>query len=91
MHYESYIYVCTFKFEIRVTMFIFSDSSVNSLFDFNCHKCKKQYKYRSNLLAHLKYECGVQPMFKCNTCGRFFTQKQNLKRHNITVHNLLIY
>lgn len=72
-------------------MFIFSDLSVNDLFNFHCPKCEKQYKYRSNLLAHLKYECGVKPMFRCKTCGRPFTQKQNLKRHNITVHKLLPY
>lgn len=79
------------NFAIQVTMFIFSDLSVNNLYNFNCLRCKKQYKYRSNLLAHIKYECGVQPMFRCNTCGRSFTQKQNLKRHKIIVHKLLTF
>jgi len=70
--------------------FFFLDGYAKTSIHFDCPKCEKQYKRRSNLMFHLKYECGVEPKFKCVTCSRQFKQKQSLKRHNIMIHKLLI-
>nr|CAH7735826.1 unnamed protein product [Callosobruchus chinensis] len=55
---------------------------------YRCQKCPKVYKYRSNLLRHLRFECGVLPQFVCKLCGRYFTQKSSLKSHVAYIHGL---
>ncbi|XP_060535630.1 zinc finger protein 11-like [Cylas formicarius] len=51
-----------------------------------CPKCHKTYKYKWNLLRHLKYECGIPPQFTCRLCHKTFTHKSSLKVHVACVH-----
>lgn len=54
---------------------------------YDCPKdCGRYYQNKYSLKNHLKYECGVEKMFRCSDCGRAFNQKGNLKTHVITVH-----
>lgn len=43
--------------------------------------CGSHYKSKSGLYNHLKYECGVDPQFKCNFCGKTFARHSNMRRH----------
>nr|CAI5865362.1 unnamed protein product [Callosobruchus analis] len=59
-------------------------------FTYPCQKCRKVYKYRSNLLRHLRFECGVLPQFVCKLCGKYFTQKSSLKSHVAYIHGFYL-
>ncbi|CAI6368651.1 unnamed protein product [Macrosiphum euphorbiae] len=43
--------------------------------------CGSHYKSKSGLYNHLKYECGIDPQFKCNYCGKSFARHSNMRRH----------
>jgi hypothetical protein len=48
-----------------------------------CSVCKKFYSSKGALQRHKRYECGVEPRFKCELCSRRFTHNFNLKHHLI--------
>lgn len=48
-----------------------------------CSDCYKLYSSKGALRRHKRYECGVEPRFKCNLCSRRFTHNFNLKSHLI--------
>lgn len=59
---------------------------------YNCpNNCGRCYRSKYSLKNHLKYECGVERKFKCQECGRAFTQKGNLKTHVITIHKKIFF
>ncbi|XP_074112963.1 zinc finger Y-chromosomal protein 2-like [Cotesia typhae] len=41
----------------------------------SCPKCHKVYKYSRNFQRHLKFECGLNPGFKCPYC--YYCTKQS--------------
>lgn len=43
--------------------------------------CGSHYKSKSGLYNHLKYECGIDPQFKCKYCGKTFARHSNMRRH----------
>ncbi|KAF2888215.1 hypothetical protein ILUMI_17958 [Ignelater luminosus] len=53
-----------------------------------CMNCQRKYKYKGNLQAHLKHECGKEPRFVCdiNNCDYRTKKKSDLKRHQILRH-----
>jgi len=51
--------------------------------------CGRGYSWKHNLVAHLKFECGVHPQFKCLHCLKSFSQKSNLKTHLLHMHSVL--
>lgn len=51
--------------------------------------CGRSYKRKYHLNTHLKYECGVDPKFKCPYCSRLSHQKSNLKTHIVSVHKVV--
>ncbi|RZF39416.1 hypothetical protein LSTR_LSTR000937 [Laodelphax striatellus] len=53
---------------------------------FTCDRCGKVYKYKYNLTAHQKLECGQEPQFACDYCPKRFYQKSHLKRHVLLLH-----
>lgn len=53
---------------------------------FMCNNCGRSYKYKRNLFAHKKYECGVQPKFSCPICCRKFAHRSHLRNHMINIH-----
>jgi hypothetical protein len=48
---------------------------------FQCPNCGKFYKYRRNMVAHLKLECGMEPQFQCQFCPCRYKQKSKLQIH----------
>lgn len=54
------------------------------------NSCGRFYKRKDSVVRHLKYECGVEPKFKCIYCFKQFTQKVNLNYHIFSIHKLLI-
>lgn len=52
-----------------------------------CLQCGRRYKHKPSLAKHLKYECGGRRNFRCEFCGRCFTQNVSLRRHQMQSHN----
>ena len=61
-----------------------------SVDEFKCPKCHRVFKYKYNLYAHLKTDCGNIKSFKCNVCLKDFSYKQNLKKHMGIIHKILL-
>lgn len=53
---------------------------------FPCH-CGKSYKTKQILQRHQTFECGVEPTFSCDFCGRKIKRKDNLLRHIERMHS----
>ncbi|XP_039284672.1 uncharacterized protein LOC111047469 [Nilaparvata lugens] len=51
-----------------------------------CYKCGKSYKEKRTLSYHLKYECGVEPQFRCPQCPYRAKQKSSLESHFALKH-----
>lgn len=52
-----------------------------------CFKCcRASYKQKTHLIRHINYECGVEPKFKCDFCGKKFKQKSNYQTHVKLIH-----
>ncbi|KAK3915460.1 Longitudinals lacking protein, isoforms A/B/D/L [Frankliniella fusca] len=48
---------------------------------FKCHQCGNVYKWKGNLAAHIRVECGKPPQLQCPHCPSRFKHKSHLKRH----------
>ncbi|KAI5719735.1 hypothetical protein M8J76_014082 [Diaphorina citri] len=46
-----------------------------------CESCGRQYKLKSSLLNHKRWECGKEPQFKCVLCSYAAKQKAHLLTH----------
>ncbi|XP_053381766.1 zinc finger protein 62 homolog [Mercenaria mercenaria] len=55
-----------------------------------CHICHKMVQSEYALKTHMRIHTGEKP-YKCHLCDRAWAQKNNLKRHLRTVHNVLIW
>lgn len=53
---------------------------------FHCTKCFKIYRHRTNLLRHLRLECGKEPNFQCQYCQHRSKRKSNLMLHIRNLH-----
>ncbi|XP_031346990.1 longitudinals lacking protein, isoforms A/B/D/L isoform X23 [Photinus pyralis] len=53
---------------------------------FVCIQCGLSYKQKGHLSRHIKYECGVEPKFRCNFCSRRFKHKNSLQLHTRLQH-----
>lgn len=56
---------------------------------FSCPRCNKVYNWRTNLLRHLRLECGKEPQFHCSYCPYKTKQKSHLTRHVAGRHRYL--
>lgn len=66
----------------------FSSDADNSI-RFPCpnHNCGRAFNWKRNLTRHLKYECGLQPRFKCPYCDYYGKLKGNVSKHLLRRHN----
>nr|CAI5843250.1 unnamed protein product [Callosobruchus analis] len=53
--------------------------SFSSFHIYACNNCGKKYKYKRNLNAHQRYECGKEPQLFCYVDGCNYVAK--LKAH----------
>lgn len=72
----------TFKLFCKKTNYILNDFSGMHM----CYKCGKRYRQRYNLNQHCRYECDVEPQFKCQLCVYKTRRKNNLKAHILRKH-----
>lgn len=52
--------------------------------------CNRKYKTKPGIYTHLKYECGVEPKFRCQHCLKSFKRKWSYQSHVMHVHNRLL-
>lgn len=55
---------------------------------FHCGNCSASYKNKKHLHQHLHYECGVEPKFTCEYCGRKYKRKYSYTMHLKMVHRV---
>ncbi|KAG5332993.1 LOLA3 protein, partial [Acromyrmex heyeri] len=48
---------------------------------YECHKCRKIYKWYRGLHRHLEYECGKTPRFKCPHCVYIGKHRSHVYSH----------
>ncbi|XP_065209941.1 zinc finger protein 782-like [Planococcus citri] len=48
------------------------------------NKCGRKYKHVGNMKRHARLECGVEPKFQCDVCGKKFRQKVHEQSHMLT-------
>ncbi|KAG8259299.1 hypothetical protein J6590_014768 [Homalodisca vitripennis] len=53
---------------------------------FPCHRCGREYRYKTSLQKHLRQECGVAPKFACPVCPYRAKQKSSLQSHMVFKH-----
>jgi len=63
-----------------------SSSFFNSLWanepgPFTCPQCNRNYKRKSSLSNHMRWECGKDPQFQCPYCPQRSKQKMHIIRH----------
>ncbi|KAL1517272.1 hypothetical protein ABEB36_001058 [Hypothenemus hampei] len=56
----------------------------DNLQKFECEKCGRKYKHSPSLYNHKRFECGVEPQFKCGICNYVAKRKHALKMHTRT-------
>lgn len=61
--------------------FLETELNTSNFTGFFCPNCNRVYKYRKNLVQHLRLECGVPPQFKCPYCHYRGKTKYSLKSH----------
>ena len=54
------------------------------------NQCGRQYRRKTGLAQHLKFECGVDLKFKCEECGKLFRHKCHMKTHLGLVHKKIV-
>lgn len=60
--------------------------SQHSQYNHVCPRCNKAYKWRHNMIQHMKRDCGKPPNFRCPYCEYCSKQKNNLIRHVLSKH-----
>lgn len=58
----------------------------NCSFGYTCGDCGRNYKLKSSLRNHQKWECGKDPQFQCPLCAYRAKQKMHIIRHMGRMH-----
>lgn len=53
-----------------------------------CDGCQRKYRNAGSLIRHKRYECGLEPQFRCDICLKSFTRNTTLRDHRINIHNI---
>jgi uncharacterized Zn-finger protein len=49
--------------------------------DFQCRMCGKSYRYKKNMIRHIRFECGKEPQFQCPYCPHQTKHKSSVQIH----------
>jgi hypothetical protein len=63
-----------------------SASSESQGLTHSCTNCGKAYLWRTNLIRHMKLECGKVPQQQCPYCPYISNHKSNVKKHIHRLH-----
>lgn len=55
-----------------------------------CPQCGRNYRHKTTMLTHIKYECNKEPQFVCIFCGKRIYYPSNFKKHLILKHGYMI-
>lgn len=73
--------------EIIFVSGLYIEREVDGLF-YCPRQCGRKYKYKKGLVRHLKYECGIEPQFKCPICNKNYKQPETFKMHLMSIHGI---
>lgn len=73
--------ICTLLFFISEF-----EAGYDCINQFECKRCGKAYKLKTSLYKHLRWECGVEPQFKCSYCPYKGKQKIHYLKHLTSRH-----
>lgn len=48
---------------------------------FQCMTCGKSYRYKKNMVRHIRFECGKEPQFQCPYCPHQTKHKSSIQMH----------
>ncbi|XP_046416395.1 longitudinals lacking protein, isoforms A/B/D/L isoform X5 [Neodiprion virginianus] len=54
--------------------------------NYSCQRCGKSYKWKNNLVDHMRLDCGKEANIKCEFCNYRTKWSWNLKAHKNRVH-----
>ena len=54
--------------------------------NYQCHKCKRNYRNKGSFSRHTRFECGMERRFVCDYCGHRSKRKGHLYVHIVKVH-----
>lgn len=57
---------------------------------YHCIQCGKNYKHKSHVVRHLRYECCKEKEFECYICLQRFHQECNMKTHLSLKHHVVL-
>jgi hypothetical protein len=49
--------------------------------EFQCMTCGKTYRYKKNMVRHVRFECGKEPQFQCPYCPHQTKHKSSIQMH----------
>lgn len=55
----------------------------------SCPKCGRTYTRKTNLLRHMRIECGKEAQFQCSQCFYKCKHKHSMLRHLTHKHNTI--
>jgi hypothetical protein len=67
-------------------LLVASPSSESHGLTHSCTNCGKAYLWRTNLIRHMKLECGKVPQQQCPYCPYISNHKSNVKKHIHRLH-----
>ncbi|RZF39426.1 hypothetical protein LSTR_LSTR000947 [Laodelphax striatellus] len=74
------------NFGFMTNVMLLGEEYNKPLESFKCKNCGKMYRYKGNLQAHLRIECGKEPSMQCPYCPHKTKKKNNLKAHIAVRH-----